>query len=90
MPKPSVWQQQLKRMGNFMTKIIRIADLPEFDMTDYLEDEQAIAEYLTIVLEENDPAALIQALGTIARVRGLTEIAKLSNAALEAFNKAAA
>ncbi|MBK1642833.1 putative addiction module antidote protein [Chromatium okenii] len=73
-----------------MTKIIRIADLPEFDMTDYLEDEQAIAEYLTIVLEENDPAALIQALGTIARVRGLTEIAKLSNAALEAFNKAAA
>jgi len=73
-----------------MTKTIRIADLPEFDMTDYLEDEQAIAEYLTIVLEENDPAALIQALGTIARVRGLTEIAKLSNAALEAFNKAAA
>jgi probable addiction module antidote protein len=77
-------------MGNFMTKTIRIADLPAFDMTDYLEDEQAIAEYLTIVLEENDPAALIQALGTIARVRGLTEIAKLSNAALEAFNKAAA
>jgi len=73
-----------------MTKTIRIADLPAFDMTDYLEDEQAIAEYLTIVLEENDPAALIQALGTIARVRGLTEIAKLSNAALEAFNKAAA
>jgi probable addiction module antidote protein len=90
LPKPSVWQQQLKRMGNFMTKTIRIADLPAFDMTDYLEDEQAIAEYLTIVLEENDPAALIQALGTIARVRGLTEIAKLSNAALEAFNKAAA
>jgi len=76
-------------MGNFMTETIRIADLPAFDMTDYLEDEQAIAEYLTIVLEENDPAALIQALGTIARVRGLTEIAKLSNAALEAFNKAA-
>jgi probable addiction module antidote protein len=76
-------------MGNFMTKTIRIADLPEFDMTDYLKDEQAIAEYLTIVLEENDPVALIQALGTIARVRGLTEIAKLSNAALEAFNKAA-
>ncbi|MBV5308204.1 addiction module antidote protein [Chromatium okenii] len=72
-----------------MTKTIRIADLPEFDMTDYLKDEQAIAEYLTIVLEENDPVALIQALGTIARVRGLTEIAKLSNAALEAFNKAA-
>ncbi|CDH47102.1 addiction module antidote protein [Candidatus Contendibacter odensensis] len=71
-----------------MTEKIRVADLPEFDMADYLEDEQAIAEYLTVVLEENDPAALIQALGTVARVRGMTEIAKVSNAALEAFNKA--
>ena len=73
-----------------MTEKIRVADLPEFDMADYLEDEQAIAEYLTIVLEENDPAALIQALGTVARVRGMTEIAKTSHAALEAFNKAVA
>ncbi len=73
-----------------MTEKIRVADLPEFDMADYLEDEQAIAEYLTIVLEENDPAALIQALGTVARVRGMTEIAKTSQAALEAFNKAVA
>ena len=73
-----------------MTEKIRVADLPEFDMADYLEDEQAIAEYLTIVLEENDPGALIQALGTVARVRGMTEIAKISQAALEAFNKAAA
>ena len=71
-----------------MTEKIRVADLPEFDMADYLEDEQAIAEYLTVVLEENDPAALIQALGTVARVRGMTEIAKVSSAALEAFNKA--
>jgi probable addiction module antidote protein len=73
-----------------VTEKIRVADLPEFDMADYLEDEQAIAEYLTIVLEENDPAALIQALGTVARVRGMTEIAKTSQAALEAFNKAVA
>jgi probable addiction module antidote protein len=73
-----------------VTEKIRVADLPEFDMADYLEDEQAIAEYLTIVLEENDPAALIQALGTVARVRGMTEIAKISRAALEAFNKAVA
>ena len=41
-----------------MTDKIRIADLPEFDITDYLEDDQAIAEYLTVVLEENDPVAL--------------------------------
>ncbi|MBK5969441.1 MULTISPECIES: addiction module antidote protein [Thiorhodovibrio] len=71
-----------------MTEKIRIADLPEFDITEHLEDDQAIAEYLTIVLEENDPNALAQALGTAARARGMTEIAKASGITREALYKA--
>jgi probable addiction module antidote protein len=71
-----------------MTEKIRIADLPEFDITEHLEDDQAIAEYLTIVMEEDDPAALAQALGTAARARGMTEIAKASGIAREALYKA--
>ena len=71
-----------------MSEKIRIADLPEFDTTEHLEDNQAIAEYLSIVLEENDPAALAQALGTAARARGMTEIAKASGIAREALYKA--
>lgn len=71
-----------------MSEKIRIADLPNFDITEYLEDDQAIAEYLTIVLEENDPAALAQALGTAARARGMTEIAKATGLAREALYKA--
>ena len=71
-----------------MTEHIRIADLPEFDITEHLEDDQAIAEYLTIVLEENDPAAFAQALGTAARARGMTEIAKATGLAREALYKA--
>ncbi len=71
-----------------MNEKIRIADLPDFDITEYLEDDQAIAEYLTIVLEENDPAALAQALGTAARARGMTEIAKATGLAREALYKA--
>jgi len=50
-----------------MSKNIRIADLSGFDITEHLEDDQAIAEYLSIVMEENDPAALAQAIGTAAR-----------------------
>jgi probable addiction module antidote protein len=42
----------------------------------------------TIVLEENDPAALADALGTIARARGMTEIAKTSGITREALYKA--
>ena len=71
-----------------MSEKIRIADLPEFDITEHLEDDQAIAEYLTIVLAENDPAAFAQALGTAARARGMTEIAKASGIAREALYKA--
>jgi len=70
-----------------MSEKIRIADLPEFDITEHLEDGQAIAEYLSIVLEENDPAALVQALGTAARARGMTEIAKASGIARETLYK---
>lgn len=71
-----------------MTKKIKIADLPEFDMTEHLPDEQAIAEYLTVVLEEDDPAALADALGTIARARGMSDIAKSSGITREALYKA--
>ncbi len=56
-----------------MTAKISIADLPEFDITEHLDSEQAIAEYLTIVLEEDEHAALAQALGSIAKARGMTE-----------------
>lgn len=71
-----------------MTKKINVTDLPDFDMAKYLPDDEAIAEYLTIVLEENDPAALADALGTIARARGMTEIAKTSGLTREALYKA--
>lgn len=65
-----------------------IKNLPEFDMAEYLPDEKAVAEYLTIVLEENDSAALADALGTIARARGMTDIAKAAGLGREALYKA--
>ena len=37
-----------------MVKKIRIADLPEFDATEYLDSEEAIAEYLTAMIEGGD------------------------------------
>ncbi len=71
-----------------MVKKIKIADLPEFDITEYLDSEQAIAEYITVVLEENDPSALTHALGVIARARGMTDIAKDSGLTREALYRA--
>lgn len=71
-----------------MANKIKISELHPFDMAEHLQDEQAVADYLTIVLEENDPAALAQALGTVARARGMTEIARSSGLTREALYKA--
>ncbi len=71
-----------------MPKKIKISELPEFDVAEHLPDDQAIAEYLTVVLEDNDPALLAAALGDIARARGMSEIAKASGITREALYKA--
>lgn len=71
-----------------MTKRIKVADLPEFDAAPYLDSEEAIAAYLTDILEANDPALLAAALGDIARAHGMSEIAKASGLTREALYKA--
>lgn len=71
-----------------MSKRINVADLPEFDAAPYLDSEDAIAAYLTDILEANDAALLASALGDIARARGMSEIAKAAGITREALYKA--
>lgn len=59
-----------------MNRKYRISNLPDFDPAEQLKDEEDIAAYLTIIMEENDPALMAAALGDIARARGMNEIAK--------------
>lgn len=69
-------------------KKIKVSDLPEFDITEHLSSDADIAAYLTLVIEENDPAELAHALGVVARARGMTQIAAASGLAREALYKA--
>lgn len=62
--------------------------LTQFDVVDYLQTEQEIAEYLAVVLEENDPDAFIEALGTVARARSMREIAEKTGLNRESLYKA--
>ena len=71
-----------------MSETIKISDLPEFDVADYLTDDAAVDDYLTAVLEDGDAALLAAALGDIARARGMTEIAKSAGITREALYKA--
>lgn len=71
-----------------MKKRIKVDDLPEFDAAPYLDSEEAIAAYLTDILDANNAALLAAALGDIARARGMTEIAKATGITREALYKA--
>ncbi len=60
----------------------------QFDITEMLQDDASIAEYLTLVLEDGDPALLAATLGDLARARGMTQIAKDAGIGREALYKA--
>lgn len=59
-----------------------------FDVTEMLQTEQDIAQYLSLVLEDGDPALLAATLGDIARARGMTQIAQEAGIGREALYKA--
>jgi len=69
-------------------KKVKASDLTEFDPAEYLDSDEAVAEYLSAVLAGNDPALLAAALGDIARARGMSDIAKSTWLAREALYKA--
>ena len=71
-----------------MTERINVADLPELDAGPYLENEAALAAYLTDILAAHDPALSAAPLGDTARARGMTEIAEASGLTREALHKA--
>jgi probable addiction module antidote protein len=71
-----------------MRKRIKVSTLREFDAAEYLNDDNAIAEYLSAILEENDPSLLAAALGDIARAKGMAMIANESGIGREALYKA--
>lgn len=48
----------------------------KFELADYLDSKEMIAEYLNSVLEEGDSADVINAIGHIAKAIGMTKIAE--------------
>jgi len=48
----------------------------KFDITDYLDSNEMITEYLNEVLEGGDDSEIITAIGNIAKAIGMTKIAE--------------
>jgi probable addiction module antidote protein len=64
--------------------------LHPFDASRYLGDEEAIAEYMNVVLESGDMDLLLLALGDVARARGMAQVAKDAGLGRESLYKALA
>jgi probable addiction module antidote protein len=71
-----------------MSKAKGKAKLLPFDAARYLSDEVAIAEYVTAVLEADDPDLLLLALADIARAKGMAEVAREAGLGRESLYKA--
>ncbi|AMG38473.1 MULTISPECIES: addiction module antidote protein [Achromobacter] len=53
-----------------------MTQLRDFDPANYLTDDETIAHYLADAAADTDPDAFLQALGDVARARGIGAIAK--------------
>jgi len=53
-----------------------MSELRDFDIANYLDDKEVVAEYLTQILEDGDTEELISAINDIARAKGISSIAK--------------
>ena len=73
-----------------MTKVKAKTKLLPFDAARYLKDYEAIAEYMTAVLETDDTDMLLLALSDIARAKGMAQVAKDSGLGRESLYKALA
>jgi probable addiction module antidote protein len=52
--------------------------ITEFDLSDYLDSDEAISEYLTQVLDDGDMHEFLKALSYIAKAKGMSEVSKES------------
>lgn len=62
-------------------------ELAPFDASDYLDNEETIAEYLAAALENPDPDAFLAAVRDVAKARGITRIAEQAGLGRESLYK---
>ncbi|MCP4298537.1 MAG: putative addiction module antidote protein [Proteobacteria bacterium] len=63
-------------------------NLAPFDASDYLDNEESIAEYLSASLENPDPDAFLVAVRDVAKARGIAAVAKSAGLGRESLYKA--
>lgn len=60
----------------------------EFDPSVFLDNDEVVAEYLTVALEDENPEVFLAAVGHVAKARGMTTIARSAGLGRESLYKA--
>ena len=58
-----------------------------FDVAEYLDSEEVIAEYLSQILADGDTDELLEAMGHIAKAKGMSQISKDTGLGRESLYK---
>jgi len=61
-----------------------------YDVADYLTSPERVAAFLELAFEEGDPKRVSAALGTVARAKGMTWLARETGLTREALYRALA
>lgn len=67
-----------------------MATVAEFAPSEFLDNEELVAEYLTAALEDDNPNVFLAALGNVAKARGMSAIAESTGLGRESLYKAMA
>ena len=62
-------------------------NITTFDISQYLDSKEMIAEYLSQVLKDGDMNELLKAIGNIAKAKGMSQIAKDTGLGRESLYK---
>lgn len=64
-----------------------MVNITKFDVTEHLDNEEVIGEYLSAALESDDPNVFLAALADVAKARGMTQLAKETGLGRESLYK---
>ena len=62
-----------------------VVEITEFDPAAYLDDDEAIAAYLSDAFETQDVAFISDAIGVVARAKGMKQIAQEAGVSRESL-----
>jgi probable addiction module antidote protein len=65
-------------------------EIAPFDASNYLDNEEVVAEYLAAALEDPNPNVFLRAVADVAKARGISKVAKDAGLGRESLYKALA